>query len=499
MVDPVAITLAILYFILFFTGSYQLLDIVMSNNKKRSQKNMILSFLTLGSILRIVFWIKVTIPTTISDRVMIVIFFLPLWFNFVGLSGLAVFYAKALDLTQAYRRIPIKISIAANIILLLLNFVISITLTNDHVSEDVVVLGALYIAYATCLDLMLAGILAYLGNKFMHSPAMKNILPESVELLGLVNWIVVSCYTVRGIFTPIFVILPSTEIEFNGHHRDTSLISFFFFVITEVLPNLCVMVLLWKLGGKTAHRYSSFTIKSLDRLLDQQEEQDIEDDDKYFVRDELTTTLLESYRETSDASLASHQVSWHNTSSSNEARLPSYSNQEVSAADPLVYGFSHAPEQHIRQLPSEHGMLAEEALNLSAHHAGMMLSTPSPQLIQVGTSYESSPGGAEYMWQQIYSHQNAVGLASVAYSSSSFQHSQSPSPAPAIVDPRRSFQSDRSDGSLPKKASPLHEASAAAGAGNVEKYGNYLSPRDILLMAANQSTGNPDPVRSVKK
>lgn len=103
---------------------------------------------------------------------MLIIFFLPLWLNFAGLSGLANFYASAAEeFNENRRKTFLVLLVTANVIFLTLNVAISISLASDSASVDhsTTVVSVLYNSYATSIDLTLASTLAYLGMKSHRS------------------------------------------------------------------------------------------------------------------------------------------------------------------------------------------------------------------------------------------------------------------------------------------------------------------------------------------
>lgn len=97
MLDYVALLLVFAYSSLFIAGGLQLRQIVISRKfKLRTIRNGIIFILTLASLLRIIFWCKVVTPSYSPNQLIMVIYFLPVWMDFAGLSLLAVFYAETL-------------------------------------------------------------------------------------------------------------------------------------------------------------------------------------------------------------------------------------------------------------------------------------------------------------------------------------------------------------------------------------------------------------------
>ena len=109
--------------------------------------------------------------------------------------------------------------------------------------------------YAAFLDFLLSGLLGFLGHKFYdsytHRKISLRILPRSIKTFALINWYVVFAYVARGLFTAAvgserMIPVSEGEINYNGHHRVTAITILFFFIVTEWLPSVCILFLLWR-------------------------------------------------------------------------------------------------------------------------------------------------------------------------------------------------------------------------------------------------------------
>ena len=152
--DIVAIILTIIYFIISLIGIIQLILIIFySSERKLSHRNIILLSLSSSTILRFLFWSLSSIQATNNLHLpaLIILFFFPVWLNFAGLSVLALFYCQSMNYHQLYGYLPMKLTIAANLTLLILNLTLSFSLTYD---QDATFLGVLYTIYATVVDMV---------------------------------------------------------------------------------------------------------------------------------------------------------------------------------------------------------------------------------------------------------------------------------------------------------------------------------------------------------
>eukprot|EP01040_Poterioochromonas_malhamensis_P008945 gene8944-9684_t len=217
-------------------------------------------------MMRITFWIKVMIPTVIDSTLMMLLFYLPVWLNFTGISLLCVFYANTI-FEDKYGHWPKYICIVLNIIFGILNITIGSLVESASTNQDAhVVMYDCYIYYAVFIDALIALLVGFLGYYFVydhhyHSYRHWVLLPRSIETFSIINWLIVFCFFIRSIFVFVFS-LPvikqsaSTEIQFNGNHPVTSVLMLFFFLITEWVPNSSMLYLLWKSNTKNK-RHSS--------------------------------------------------------------------------------------------------------------------------------------------------------------------------------------------------------------------------------------------------
>ena len=255
--DYVAFLLFLLYMVLFGVGVQQLYTTLQSRNKRLTIRNGIVCILTAACSLRIIFWLKTCIPTTISDTLGLVLFFLPLWMNFAGLSLLVVFYAQAVS--PAPSKGPMYTCIVANSLLFLANLIIAGELDSQTVSTEVRKnLAVVYAVYGSLLDFSLAILLGWYGHRFKtassRSVLTTRIMPNSLSMFAAVNRIIIITYVLRGSFTAIIAshkVLPAGEgdVEFNGTHPVTSATIFFFFLVCEITPCACVFGMLWRVSS----------------------------------------------------------------------------------------------------------------------------------------------------------------------------------------------------------------------------------------------------------
>jgi hypothetical protein len=261
MFDYIALLLVLAYSSLFIAGVLQLRQIIISRKfKLRTIRNGIIFILTFSALLRIIFWCKVATPSFSPNQLIMVIYFLPVWMDFAGLSLLAVFYAETLlggsDKYKQYKYYPIKLCAFVNFIFFLLSLLISVLLNDKATSASTKEsIATCFSVYAAFLDFLLSGLLGFLGYKFYdsytHRKISLRILPRSIKTFALINWYVVFAYVMRGLFTAAvgserMIPVSEGEINYNGHHRVTAVTILFFFIIPEWLPCECILFLLWR-------------------------------------------------------------------------------------------------------------------------------------------------------------------------------------------------------------------------------------------------------------
>ncbi len=162
-------------------------------------------------------------------------------------------YLHTYILLQYY---PIKLCAFVNFIFFLLSLLISVLLNDKATSASTKEsIATCFSVYAAFLDFLLSGLLGFLGHKFYdsytHRKISLRILPRSIKTFALINWYVVFAYVMRGLFTAAvgserMIPVSEGEINYNGHHRVTAVTILFFFIITEWLPSVCILFLLWR-------------------------------------------------------------------------------------------------------------------------------------------------------------------------------------------------------------------------------------------------------------
>lgn len=256
-VDYIALLLAFIYFFLFAAELKQLVDIFWLKNRLLNYRNGIIVIMTFACLLRVVFWSKTAAPTQCPITLFMIFFYLPVWLNFAALSLLSLFYANAIY-NNTYGNWPVRICVGLNVVFLLLNLTIACMLrevTTHHTR-----LYVLYICYAIFLDGLTALFVGYFGHRFVSMHAGQGtqfLLPRSVEEFSAVNWILVLAFLGRSVFVGVLssgsiVSEEAVKVEFNGSHKHTSAALLAFFVLSEVVPNLCMLYLLWRSSSRPA-------------------------------------------------------------------------------------------------------------------------------------------------------------------------------------------------------------------------------------------------------
>jgi hypothetical protein len=251
--DFAAIILVLLYSFILFVGCQQLHTAYNSRNKYISIRNGIVALLTLASFVRVILWIKTASPGTLDDTFMMLIFFLPLWLNFCGLSLLAVFYAKAVNGNKT--KWPMRLCLLGNLILLILNVTIATGMAENDDKDDQA-FDAFSIIYSSTMDFVLAILLFYYGYKFQiacneSGNALTTWTPNSISIFESINWMLIVIYIFRGIAAAVISQHPSIlgEVAYNGNHSPTKGMVVIYFFVTEILPNFCVILMLWRITG----------------------------------------------------------------------------------------------------------------------------------------------------------------------------------------------------------------------------------------------------------
>lgn len=251
VIDWVAFCLAITYLLLLFALLKQVFDIFWLRNRKINYRNGIVSIMAAASFLRVIFWAKTAVPTHGPITFFMICFYLPIWLNFAALSLLSLFYANTIYKNQ-YGNWPWRICVILNILFLALNLTIACLIrevTTHHGN-----IYTLYVSYAIFLDGFTALLVGYFGYKFValhNQPGAQYLLPRSIEEFSAVNWILVLCFLARSVFVGVLssghIVHPrSVKVDFNGPHKHTSATLFLFFLFTEIVPNLCMLYLLWR-------------------------------------------------------------------------------------------------------------------------------------------------------------------------------------------------------------------------------------------------------------
>jgi len=271
--------LVLFYVFIVGTGVQQTYRAYISRNRFISIRNSIVLLLTISAFLRVILWIKVCVPGSLNDTFMLLMFFLPLWLNFAGLSLLAVFYTEAVY--GGKTPWPMRVYFVFNTVLLVLDVMIA-TGTAEYVDEATDDDGSfrfstLSIIYSSTLDFLLAALLCYYGIQFQilcneTGNALTTWTANSVTIFESINWMLIVIYIFRGIAAAVISRHPEVmgQVEFNGEHDPTRATVLIFFFVTEILPSLCVMLMLWRVGGSTsrykAERNSTYDTVDTSRL-----------------------------------------------------------------------------------------------------------------------------------------------------------------------------------------------------------------------------------------
>lgn len=452
MFDYVAFALLLLYFAQFGVGCAQLYSCCYSRNKRLTLRNGIVTILTIASFLRVIFWTKACIPTTVSNQFGLIIFFLPVWMNFAGLSLLVVFYAQAIS-ANGPSQLPMRICIYVNIILLVVNLVIAGELDSPDTSQPIKTsMFVAYSVYGSFLDFTLALLLGYYGYRFRTASSRSilttRILPNSLRIFDAVNWVIVVTYCFRGVFSAILSsnqVLPkgSGDVEFNGLHPVTSATIFFFFFLAEITPCGCVFGMLWRVSASAQGK--------------QNHVESLQHDGKE------TSTLDARLLSVEDSKVKVFMTATDNKSASIE-------DDEVRDSVYLLFEDTHKYVARDNDHESAYNSAGPDSNSVNPLIAQPIPTTYAPHTLALRPpSYEHSPiGSFSKLWG-----------SKLSFSGSGFFKP----PTPGSRDPTpdlNTYAFHHPDGTA---AGGFIDGSAVikSTVSNSEVYGNTISPRDILL------------------
>ncbi|RYG60420.1 hypothetical protein EON64_19300, partial [archaeon] len=231
--DYVAIALVLIYFLLFCAEGSQLVLALQQRNRIVNYRNGIMLIIFCAALLRVVFWVKVAVPSRGDVTLFLVIFYLPVWLNFAALSLLSVFYANAVYCCSTYSAWPWRVFLGLNAAFLALNVAIACLMrekANNQLQRNSVY--ALYIAYAVALDVLTALLVCVLGQQFGMQHAGKGAslqLPRPLTHFNMANYLLATCFLARSVCVLLFYYgvlgegSAAYEVDFNSTHSKTSL------------------------------------------------------------------------------------------------------------------------------------------------------------------------------------------------------------------------------------------------------------------------------------
>jgi hypothetical protein len=123
---------------------------------------------------------------------------------------------------------------------------------NDLVQQ---VMRNIFVAVASFFSFLIASLLGYFGQKFSEyhqaESVNRSLLPHSVHKFHLMNLILVSTFTLRGILailsvTPYGNFPSDTEVVKTDEDSHVSRLEIAYFMITEIIPCSFVLLTLWQ-------------------------------------------------------------------------------------------------------------------------------------------------------------------------------------------------------------------------------------------------------------
>ena len=180
--------------------------------------------------------------------------FIVLSFLFFRLSLLVVFYAQVLG--KSTSGVPLRICIFGNTFFLVICIILSISSEASRTKSTIRhTLSDVYVAVASFISFLIAGLLGYFGQKFSEfcktEKVNRALLPHTENKFHLMNWILVAIFTLRGILIILSAMntghFPSdTEVVKVNSDTETTNMEFSYFLITEILPSSFVLLNLWQ-------------------------------------------------------------------------------------------------------------------------------------------------------------------------------------------------------------------------------------------------------------
>jgi hypothetical protein len=280
-IDKFALVLGIVYFVLFVCEGQQLVSAYYSKNRLVTYRNGIMLVLFISALCRWLLWIKVVLLDAfyVDNTFMMVLYFFPVWLNFCCISLLCVFYAYVL-FEGYYGNYPWYIAVALNVVFSILNVSIAVLL-NLSTADATILIYEVYIGYAIFLDTFTALTLGYFSYHFYRMQHRRQrhwlfqSLPKSPETFAAINWVIVVCFLIRSLLVGLlsshaFSPKQDNAVQFNGRGQDgyhTSYTVLFFYLLTEVIPNMSMLYLLFLPSSPSQSSLDDNTKSSLSRFL----------------------------------------------------------------------------------------------------------------------------------------------------------------------------------------------------------------------------------------
>jgi len=187
--------------------------------------------------------------------------------QFATVSLLVVFYAQVVHFNNwkrsGYRKTFGLLFIISNVSFFLIVMVFSVAFM-DFVSDDIQnAMDHVYLAYMSCLDVLLAGMLTLYGTKLNRSKRQlnKQLLPRSPQTFRILNTSLVVLFIIRALYSTANALhlLPDRQarIDVNGDHKPMFIGIFMLYFISEIVPSLALVCLIWAVPARAARSFDS--------------------------------------------------------------------------------------------------------------------------------------------------------------------------------------------------------------------------------------------------
>eukprot|EP00520_Triparma_pacifica_P003952 CAMPEP_0118659044 /NCGR_PEP_ID=MMETSP0785-20121206/14895_1 /TAXON_ID=91992 /ORGANISM="Bolidomonas pacifica, Strain CCMP 1866" /LENGTH=517 /DNA_ID=CAMNT_0006552109 /DNA_START=234 /DNA_END=1783 /DNA_ORIENTATION=+ len=265
MWDPFCSILTFIYVATIYLAAYQLRQILQAQHRVKTFQTGLLTLIVCFSTFRVIFWVKTMFSNCWSSSVVLFLFLFPNVLQFSIFSLLVVYYVQVVHKQKwksSYRKTYSIIYGTFNCLFVLITIALCCAYSLDFAGDNATkILDDMYLSYLGVLDILLSTMIVIYGLKFERCLTyQKQLLPRSRKTFKLMNSIFVFVFFSRAIyaFLNIFKILPERNSIFDSNARHDPLFYgvFLFYFLTELVPVLVLVGLIWRVPKKQARSFS---------------------------------------------------------------------------------------------------------------------------------------------------------------------------------------------------------------------------------------------------